>query len=200
MDDSGKHNINRIAPNLPCFWVIFHLFILHAPEWTCVTVFMWRSEDNLSVEVALFLSGPWGIECWWSGLTASTLTSWVISPALLFLIAYVPVWYVCLLVQSSMCYAMVVEVRGWQLSTFPGRISLSFWGMTYSKLTGSRASGRSSSFYLPFSPVFQVCAAAAGFLYEYQEFHSVLRLVSAFTCWAILSGSQLRFARQFHVA
>lgn len=162
---------------------------------------MWRSEDNSSVEVALFLSGPWGIEYWWSGLTASTLTSWVISPALLFLIACVPAWYVCMLVQSSMCYAVVVEVRGWQLSTFPGRISLSFWGMTYSKLTGSRASGRSSCFYLPFSQVFQMCAAAAGFLCEYQEFHSGSQTCKCFYMLSHLIRQSVEVCEtQFHVA
>lgn len=121
--------------------------------------------------VALFLSGSWGIECWWSGLMASTLTSWVISPALLVLIACVPVWCACV---SAVIHVLWCGCRGQRMTTlnFPGRISLSFWDMTYSKLTGSRASGRFSCFYLPFPQVFQVCAAASGFLCEYQEFHS----------------------------
>lgn len=64
--------------------------------------------------VALFLSGSWGIECWWSGFMASTLTSWVISPALLFLIACVPVWCACV---SAATHVLWCGCRGQRMTT-----------------------------------------------------------------------------------
>lgn len=94
-----------------CF---IYLFCMHQGE--CVSLCLSKGQRTTRLWKWLFsYLGLGGFNAgWWSGLTTSTLTSWVISPALLFLIACVPVWYVCV---SAVIHVLWCGCGGQRMTT-----------------------------------------------------------------------------------